>query len=126
MNTMTAAIISMAAKADVWANTVEAIFLDASFMALPLHPWFARQTARLSDLRSSVIVAENGAMTPRFLRRTPQDGIRPHVSPRGEYDMKRLDHQCGGILSRAIMQVGARRHIASHMKRLRITATRKA
>jgi hypothetical protein len=126
MNTMTAAIISMAATAAVWANTVEAIFLDASFMALPLHPWFARQTARRAELRSRVIVAENGAMTPRFLRRTPQDCIRPHVSPRDEYDMRRLDHQCGGILSRTIMLAVARRHIASHMERLRITATRKA
>jgi hypothetical protein len=35
MKTMIAAIISMAATAIVWANTVEAIFLVASFMALP-------------------------------------------------------------------------------------------
>lgn len=35
MKTMTAAIISMAATAIVWANTVEAVFLVASFMALP-------------------------------------------------------------------------------------------
>ena len=64
-----------------------------------LHPWLARLTTRTTELGTRVIVAENGAMTPRFLRRTPQDSIRPHVSPRDEYDEGRLNHQCGGNLS---------------------------
>jgi hypothetical protein len=100
MNTMTAAITSMAATAIVWATNAEAVFRVASFMALPLYPWFARMATHATEFGSRVIVTENGTMTPRSLRRTPQDCIRPHVSPRDEYDMRRLDHQCGGILSR--------------------------
>lgn len=64
-----------------------------------LHPWFVRLTTRTTALGTRVIVAENGAMTPRFLRRTPQESIRLHVSPRNEYDEGRLNHQCGGNLS---------------------------
>jgi hypothetical protein len=58
-----------------------------------------RLTTRTTALGTRVIVAASGAMTPQVLRRTPQDGIRPHVSPRDEYDEGRLNHQCGGNLS---------------------------
>jgi hypothetical protein len=115
MKTMTAAIISMAATAMVWANTAEAVFRVASFMALPLCLFASRriESCRL-EFRSRVIVAASGAMTPWFLRRTPQDSIRRHVSPRGEYDLRRLDYQCGGTLSRAVMTVAGRHATLSH------------
>jgi hypothetical protein len=45
------------------------------------------------------------------------------VSPRGEYDLRRLDHQCGGNLSRALMTVAGRHAM---LPQCRITATEKA
>ncbi|MBN9004312.1 MAG: hypothetical protein J0H40_02750 [Rhizobiales bacterium] len=115
MKTMTAAIISMAATAMVWANTAEAVFRVASFMALPLCLFASRriEICRL-EFRSRVIVAASGAMTPRFLRRTPQDCIRRHMSPCDEYNPGRLDHQCGGNLSRAVMTVAGRHATLPH------------
>ena len=83
MNTMTAAIISMAATAIVWANTVEAVFLVASFMAMPLHPWLVRLTACHAEFRSRVIAAANGAMTPCFYAEHPKTVFArmcPHVT----------------------------------------------